>query len=534
MTRRYPGQGSVDQLPSGRWRVRVRNAEGKQRTLGTYATEAEADAARLDADKILANQRQASTTSGPLTLAAWGVTWSAARERDGIRGAKQERSVWARYVERDDLGAMGLRDLKRADVVAWMARVRAMRVIRCERGKGRVEGDRLISGGTARHALHVLRSAIHAARDAGHIDGDPTDDVHVPKGAARKGAAVEAWTWLKAAEVDRVVGCQAYDLEHRSVYATAIYTGLRQGELWALRWANVTLDGATPEVLVCESHDGPPKNGLVRRVPLLPAAVAVLRGWRATFPRELAAEALVFPGETGGRRGRSDDARWSPQTRWVRKDGSESAVAGYRLRAGITRRVRFHDLRHTCASHLLQGTWGVTLALVEVRDWLGHSSIKQTERYAHLCHDRLAARVARDSRGGSGLSHEGEGTSQNPLFSARPEGLEPPTVGSEVREGGQRFRVLAGGRDSGATPGGASPALAALARTVVAHVGEGRELRRDLAVALARGAIVAGVAGELALRVLDGRDATIVAAAVQVACAVIAAEARGELRSVVA
>ena len=63
--------------------MRVRNAEGKQRTLGTYETEAEAEAVRGDADKIIARRAQASTTSGPLTLAAWGKTWYAAREKEG-------------------------------------------------------------------------------------------------------------------------------------------------------------------------------------------------------------------------------------------------------------------------------------------------------------------------------------------------------------------------------------------------------------------------------------------------------------------
>lgn len=75
---------------------------------------------------------------------------------------------------------------------------------------------------------------------------------------------------------------------------------------------------------------------------------------------------------------------------WCRRehlplDGYDAGWARARRLAGITRRVRWHDLRHTCASHLVQGTWGRVWSLAEVRDVLGHSSIKQTERYAHLC-----------------------------------------------------------------------------------------------------------------------------------------------------
>lgn len=58
-------------------------------------------------------------------------------------------------------------------------------------------------------------------------------------------------------------------------------------------------------------------------------------------------------------------------------------------RAGIED-FRIHDMRHTFASWLVSS--GVPLP--EVRDLLGHSSIKQTERYAHLAPGRLEAAVA--------------------------------------------------------------------------------------------------------------------------------------------
>ena len=48
---------------------------------------------------------------------------------------------------------------------------------------------------------------------------------------------------------------------------------------------------------------------------------------------------------------------------------------------------------HACASHLVKGTWGQKWTLTEVRDYLGHSSVAMTERYAHLSAGQLAALV---------------------------------------------------------------------------------------------------------------------------------------------
>lgn len=66
---------------------------------------------------------------------------------------------------------------------------------------------------------------------------------------------------------------------------------------------------------------------------------------------------------------------------WSDKSSLENAWSRAKKRCGITERARIHDLRHTAASWLLQyGGW----TLREVQQFLGHSSLKTTERYAHL------------------------------------------------------------------------------------------------------------------------------------------------------
>ncbi len=56
---------------------------------------------------------------------------------------------------------------------------------------------------------------------------------------------------------------------------------------------------------------------------------------------------------------------------------------GYRELAGITRDVKLHEHRHTCATWQANGARGVEFSLFDVAKNLGHSDTKTTERYAH-------------------------------------------------------------------------------------------------------------------------------------------------------
>ncbi len=393
-TMRDQGKGSVDQLPSGRWRARMMLPSGARRSLGTFATRGEALAVADAATHLVAKHTGAVTPRAP-TVAQWGTTWLVQREEEGVRSVRQERSCWRTWIE-PQLGSMLVRDLTRREVVAWVAALREARAHRSVKG-GAVgehsDAARKVSRQVVVHALRVLRGALRAARDAGHVAHDATDGVKVARG--REGRTEEAWTFLSAAEIEALTRCEAIPDPERAIYTVALYTGLRQGELWALRWEDVRLEGVA-EITVRGSHQGPTKNRRVRRVPLLPGAVEALA--RLPGPRR----GVVFPKGSGGQRRPDDDARWAPVMR------ANGPANGYRMRAGITRRVRFHDLRHTCASHLVMGTWGITLSLMETAQWLGHSSLSVTQRYAHLCPDRLAARVAAET-GGSGKGGRGNG-----------------------------------------------------------------------------------------------------------------------------
>ena len=115
---------------------------------------------------------------------------------------------------------------------------------------------------------------------------------------------------------------------------------------------------------------GPTKGRKLRTIPLPAPAVEAALAWLEALPEYATRNplGLAFPGRLGAHRGDGPPKQW---TTWLRT-------------AGITRRVRWHDLRHTCGASLISGWWGRAWRLEEVRDYLGHTQTRMTERYAHL------------------------------------------------------------------------------------------------------------------------------------------------------
>lgn len=158
----------------------------------------------------------------------------------------------------------------------------------------------------------------------------------------------------------------------------ALHTGCRKGELLGLEWARVDL---TSNLIYLEPEHT--KSEKRRYVPLNQEARQALLN-RAHFRQvHCPATAWVFCDKQGRRI----------------EDVKTSFLSACR-RAGIED-FRIHDLRHTCAAWLV--TAGVTLA--EVRDLLGHSTIKMTERYAHLAPENIRSVVARLDEPVSRLRH---------------------------------------------------------------------------------------------------------------------------------
>lgn len=168
--------------------------------------------------------------------------------------------------------------------------------------------------------------------------------------------------YLSIEEEERLIAAANGDLSIQIAFA--IDTGLRLEEQMSLTWDQVNLQRReiTIQAGVAKTESSQ------RAVPLLDRAVTIL----GTLPRHL-------------RHGDSPD--------WVfcKRDGTRygkrtRGLAGAAKRALITD-LKWHDLRRTCGCRLLQDH---KMKLEDVRDWLGHSSVAQTERaYAFLTVDQL-------------------------------------------------------------------------------------------------------------------------------------------------
>ena len=365
MTRRIPSPWGWISPHGHRYRLRGR-VDGVLRSCGVYASIAEAQqAARAFAEELGAQ-------SGGVSVGSWVVDWLEQREATRRhRSTADLAATWRRYGAEHRIARLAVREVRDRHVRQWVADLERRRVERGPRA-----GEPLREQ-TLRNALQVLSQAMAAACVAGLRSGNPCAGI----GVHRLARDAEPWTYLSTAEITQLLGCPALPAMQRSAFTVAIYAGLRAGELWGLQWSDVHLDGPRPRVVVRYGAKGAPtKGGRVREVPLLPPALAALRAWRDR-DGVTRATGLVWPGERGPH-ARGYDAGW--RRRSERVDGVRESLPGWREVAGIRDGVRLHDLRHTCAAHLVSGSWGRAWRLEEVQRVLGHASRTTTERYAHL------------------------------------------------------------------------------------------------------------------------------------------------------
>jgi integrase len=233
--------------------------------------------------------------------------------------------------------------------------------------------DSGLSPSTVQKIHHVLHKALAQAVKWNLIPRNPSDSVKAPTPTPKEMrplSASEANKLLEAARGDRL----------EALYVLAIHTGMRQGELLGLKWADVDLENAVVRVRRTLTRNGTryvlgePKTKKSRRtVRLTQKAVEALRSHRVSQAQEKLRigslyqdQDLVFAGRNGGLINPSN----------LRQRSFKPLLK----RAGLPQ-ITFHDLRHTYASLLFQKNVHPKI----VSDTLGHASVAITlDTYSHM------------------------------------------------------------------------------------------------------------------------------------------------------
>jgi integrase len=216
--------------------------------------------------------------------------------------------------------------------------------------------------------VHVtLRRVLNVAKKRGFIPASPMEQVDPPR---HKRATVKAMT---VAQIDALLeAAKGHRLE--ALFVVAATTGMRQGELFALRWDVVDLENR--RLSVTDSVEeiagelrivGTKSDSSSRPVELSKLAVKALRRREAIAKREGHDSPYVFP---------------SPEGTLLRKSNFLRRVF-YPLRtaAQIPETLTFHSLRHSAASMLM--LQGVSPRVVQ--ELLGHSDVRLTlQTYSHV------------------------------------------------------------------------------------------------------------------------------------------------------
>jgi integrase len=358
--KRGNGEGSITKGNDGRWMARytVQTAKGPKRK-HIYGRTRQEVAEKLS--KAVSDRVGGLVFDGDHeTLEAYLRRWIDEVLRGTVKQSTLENYTYiARLHIIPELGRVRLRALKSRDV----------------RRHYREKLDVGLSPRTVQIIHTVLRKALQQAVRDDVLPRNVCDAVTAPRQTKKEMQPLtpeQAKRLLENVREDRL----------RALYVLAITAGLREGELLVLRWEDVDLERELLQVRrqLTRTRDGlsftAPKRGKARVVRLTDMAIAALKAHRATQNEERARAGSLW----------EETSLVFTSTIGTPVDVGNLTYLSFRplLKRTNLPRIRFHDLRHTCATLLLsKGTHPKI-----VQEMLGHANISMTmDTYSHVLPD---------------------------------------------------------------------------------------------------------------------------------------------------
>lgn len=349
-----------------RWEARLSLGNGKHKYL--YG-KTRPEAVRKLAEALSHKEQGLPLVDERQTTAQYLVAWL-----EMVRPPKLVEETWKRY-ENDvrlnltpELGRVRLAHLNAQQVQLCYARL-------LSRG---------LSGTSVLHAHHVLHKALESALRLGLVQRNVAAMVERPRKnhvEIHPLSREQAKAYLDVAEGERLA----------ALFVLALSTGMRLGELLALKWSDVDLAAARLSVnATLKWRDGlfvrtAPKSKTSRRQLALTAhSVEALRKHLTAQRVERLAAGPVWEGDKWGHIFCDEIGR-------PLSDGHVRRKHWAICKAALVPRIRPHDLRHTCATLLLRQRVHPKV----VSEMLGHSSIVITlQTYSHVLPDMQEDAVA--------------------------------------------------------------------------------------------------------------------------------------------
>jgi integrase len=353
---RTSGEGNIRLRADGRWEGRYYAVEDGRSVRRSVFGPTDKEVARALRVALTARDDGKPAPHGGETVGVFLLTW--------LEGARPtiRPGTWRRYEQ-----------LTRLYLVPGLGRIRLVAL--GPHHVAKLYRDLLAGGMTPANAHYVhrtLRRALGQAERWHLVTSNVAAAVTPPRAEP---------TEMRTLTADQVrLLLKVAPARDRPLYLVAVSTGMRLGELLALRWADVDLDGGSLRVVAtlrrlsgdpAPTFAAPKTARSRRRVELSDSVVAALSAHKVAMIEERWSAGqlwqdhdLVFPNRLGRPRGSSNIVRdFHPLLE----------------RAGLPR-IRFHDLRHTAATLMLGR--GVHPKLVS--DMLGHASIGITlDTYSH-------------------------------------------------------------------------------------------------------------------------------------------------------
>jgi integrase len=241
-----------------------------------------------------------------------------------------------------------------------------------------------LSARTVRYVHTIIKAALKDAVNQNLIIRNPADRAQPPSAKEAKAPEMRPWT------AGQLSAFLTWSDEQGCIDAVAwrvlAFTGMRRGELLALRWRDLDADAArlsirrSMGVIKTKGQgeqlvEGPTKTGRQRSVDLDPRTIDALRRYRlakATLDLRLVRDdSLIFSDLNGG---------YLNPDRFSRRFTRSLTLARRKLSLDALPVIRVHDLRHTHASVLL----GAGTPVKVVSERLGHATVTITlETYQH-------------------------------------------------------------------------------------------------------------------------------------------------------